>query len=340
MNDLSNISFCCSHCGKAVSAASGAAGRQAKCPGCGQLVTVPMKSPSAKPPPLPTALRDEVATAESRAADRSTDERCYFCGVNVPDPAAKFQRIPRCAQCKTYQRTKDRIRIVGTLLWVILGTLVLFAAVVAGIMIWGPDENRGGIWFTAILGVIAGSCMLYEIGSGLSSAKAEKAVPYKMRTIEAARKKYEANLTLELLLDDLAPRQHFSTVGVAYWDSIGIRARKMLFGGVLGHILMGGEHRAGAIAIEGSNLYVFDFGMVVGEELTLVKLYKAIGPPSVHSTPLDSLTARTSRFARGVELEIKGGVTITATFPKCFVSDNESVPSVIATAIGRASASK
>ena len=88
-----SIQFECQHCGKSLTTSDEKAGRKAKCPGCGEVLTVPepdsagfdesdvddRKAPS--PPPLPAA------------SDRTGTKTCPMCGAEVS------RRAQKCDAC-------------------------------------------------------------------------------------------------------------------------------------------------------------------------------------------------------------------------------------------------
>ena len=90
------------------------------------------------------------------------------------------------------------------------------------------------------------------------------------------------------LFTQYVPDQHAIILGATYWNTLGTTAEtgvaKLVFGGLFGAfglMLAGNEHRAGIVAVTESDLSLVDLETVVGEDLNLEKMCKAIGPPSV-----------------------------------------------------------
>ncbi len=88
-----SITFDCGNCGRSLTTAEDRAGQQAKCPGCGEVVTVP--PPVAAPQPLDDdSFSEEEPASETdpRAVDPTPAMRtCPMCGMENPRKARKCQ---------------------------------------------------------------------------------------------------------------------------------------------------------------------------------------------------------------------------------------------------------
>lgn len=90
-----SITFACGNCGRTLTTSEDRAGQQAKCPGCGEVVTVPQ--PTAPEPlvedDLLTEDGDEPSADKTElAAEKSSATRaCPMCGMENPRTARKCQ---------------------------------------------------------------------------------------------------------------------------------------------------------------------------------------------------------------------------------------------------------
>ena len=90
------IEFQCPHCEKLLRTADDKAGVQANCPGCGQLVTVPLLAENASPPPFPAAGLPPMVAASAPeqscpmcgALNPVTETRCRICGEGLAGSAS------------------------------------------------------------------------------------------------------------------------------------------------------------------------------------------------------------------------------------------------------------
>lgn len=123
------ITFHCEICGKSLSTTDDKAGRKAKCPGCGELFTVPT------PEGMPTALVDHPGHSvgdDSRARSEptlpcpmcgetisATAEKCEFCGEAILDTARNQPRIIEFSDVfsTSWDRFKEKMgmAVVGNL---------------------------------------------------------------------------------------------------------------------------------------------------------------------------------------------------------------------------------
>lgn len=85
------IEFHCPHCDKFLSTSDDKAGREAKCPGCGEFITVPLSEVAAPAvSPAPSAGESSVSSRRMKACavcgaeSPSRTEICEFCGTAFP----------------------------------------------------------------------------------------------------------------------------------------------------------------------------------------------------------------------------------------------------------------
>lgn len=99
------ITFSCAHCGKSLTTTDDKAGRKAKCPGCGEVLTVPEGEFGSAGDDLPSDALSAESSADGEEATKTcpmcgeTNQRsattCAFCGEALGDAGDDELRGPR-----------------------------------------------------------------------------------------------------------------------------------------------------------------------------------------------------------------------------------------------------
>ncbi len=119
------ITFACEICGKSLSTTDDKAGRKAKCPGCGEMLTVPHADTMDIAP-------DDAAASESETSSSTTvcpmcgetiparSKKCQFCGEALAESIASGPRVVEFSDvfATAWERFKERMgmAVVGQLL--------------------------------------------------------------------------------------------------------------------------------------------------------------------------------------------------------------------------------
>lgn len=174
------ITFHCEICGKSLSTSDDKAGRRAKCPGCGELMTVPASDqPSASlvspVDDAPTSTRPCPMCGETIAA---AAERCEFCGEALESLSGRQQ--PRIIEFgdifnTTWERFKEKMgmAVVGNLvagIMMLIGMIPIFGVFIGIIILAeqsGDDPNPLHFLWLIPTFVVAVAVMVY-ITPGIS----------------------------------------------------------------------------------------------------------------------------------------------------------------------------
>lgn len=109
------IEFHCPHCDKTLKTSEDKAGRQAKCPGCGELITVPQSQSPVMDAvedisDLVEVVDDGSATPPPVPPDSDATKACPFCGEQIRVAATK------CRYCgEKFGQPKERLKGYGEL---------------------------------------------------------------------------------------------------------------------------------------------------------------------------------------------------------------------------------
>jgi len=147
------IEFHCHHCDKTLKTTDDKAGRQAKCPGCGELITVPQPQS-----PVVDAVEDvsdlvEIADESSATpppvpADPDATKECPFCGEQIRVAATK------CRYCgERLEPPAEHLKGYGEL------------------RPFPPSETISDAWqiFTDQMGLSVGTTFVFLLLSGISA---------------------------------------------------------------------------------------------------------------------------------------------------------------------------
>lgn len=192
-----SITFYCGHCGRMLTTAEDRAGQQAKCPGCGEAVTVP-------PPAAPLALEEEAFPARdggesSQAAEaaappkpRSTRtcpmcgmenprkvQKCQACGEEFPGEEGSARGVKQSldvgtALSNTWDIFKDHLAVTvgGTLIYMIPALLWIYSLIVAVVVsvIYLDQQHEELLVALLIAGPISllSFCLLIYMSPGYS----------------------------------------------------------------------------------------------------------------------------------------------------------------------------
>lgn len=264
-------------------------------------------------------------------------ELCLYCNLHPADPAAKpvektkTQRQRRCMQCK---ENWERIEEAAGRWALINAGIAVGISALAGLiaaLIWGWGEYLVGFF---VLGLFGGLIAL-GVSFFVVFNQAWEETPYKMRGSVEVQAELDEKLTLAELMAVALPDKKFEVVAAGRWQNIGTRIGSMVASAVFG-MLASTEYRAGLIGISGSQLHMVDFGMVVGEKLTVAKLDAVEGTLQTESADLAKLTGTIETNETDIFLSLDGDLSYYIVFPKSFDANNEASAQKIHAALGKA----
>ena len=161
------IDFHCPHCEKALKTSDDKAGRQAKCPGCGEVIAIPgTKEPESDFVPLAEAIDDETSTKPPRVPTTAGDTgpcpacgeviksaaiRCRFCGEVFQSLEPKRGRPSGFREMRPFppgEVISEAWRIFTDRMGLLIGsylalTIISFMAIIAG---WMPFVIAGALF--------------------------------------------------------------------------------------------------------------------------------------------------------------------------------------------------
>jgi hypothetical protein len=273
---------------------------------------------------------------------------CHFCGRNPPDEAAKVtapntktQRIRRCAECKGHFDQLGNAEIMGGFKFALPTAAVL---VVVLVIVWfclpsGPPRGPGaaGDLTTAVLviilcgiGALCFTAFVWLLGAMRERASAKSALPYPMKEQDEVQAELDQQLTATDLIQVAGVDLPLSAVAAARWkDANSIAGPAAVLGP-----LASTEYSCGFLAISDRRLIVISFGVIVGDEFSLIKLEYAQGPVSWRVAGfLEQLTVTEEMNGPNVVLTIGGTESMLAEFPAAFDEANTTNARLIAEAI-------
>ncbi|HVV99594.1 MAG TPA: hypothetical protein VHB77_04610, partial [Planctomycetaceae bacterium] len=174
------IELSCPHCQKLLRTTDDKAGQTAKCPGCGELITIP------EPPELyePVAEEEQVTIADEEGdvddgADRKpcplcggmirrTARKCRFCGEQIGTAPAQFERDDKSKSLElgdviqaSWERYKEHMGLaVGCLFLAVIIQYIPFI----GVMVAANVLDHGGPELQPIAAVAFVALLLLGIG--------------------------------------------------------------------------------------------------------------------------------------------------------------------------------
>lgn len=144
----------------------------------------------------------------------------------------------------------------------------------------------------------------------------------------------DANIRLKEIVANIAPDDEIDAFGVARWDTMGSKISskfhlwvgRFLFG-ILGDILRSKIQVLGVIGISHKGfLYTGKIDEI--DEKSSIDLASInnskLNAKSVSKTPIGEVS--TLHYGDTLEVELTGNKRLCATFPKCFIADNELMP--------------